>query len=82
MEFDTILSTLRYLFYDAVLFTVQDTDVTLNKICVALVAVVVALVLSKWVRALLRRRFFPRFQLDAGIEFACLRVVHSEFAVA
>lgn len=71
-----ILERIGDFIYNHVLFTIQDTDITLIKILVAIIIFLFSMLLSRWICMLLKRRIMPRFHVDPGLEFALLRVVH------
>jgi small-conductance mechanosensitive channel len=59
-----------------VLFTIQDVDVKLSTILVAVLCFVASAILSKWLRSLLKARLLGRLSIDPGLEFAFLRFIH------
>jgi len=76
MTFGEILALFRAVYYDTVIFSVKDVGVTPNHIVVAAFAIVLSIVVSRLTQRVLRERFLSRFQLDPGLEFALLRVIH------
>lgn len=76
MDFSQILGTIQKIFYETPIFSVGEKDITLSNLITAFLLVIVSIVLSKWVRAALKRRVLPRTKIDPGLEYAFLRFVH------
>lgn len=65
----------RY-FTEIVLFRIEDVGITLSHLAVAAISVLLALFVSRLIRAILRKRIFARMSIDKGVEYALLRFVH------
>jgi small-conductance mechanosensitive channel len=78
MDADSALlwERINYYFKDFVLFKIQDVGITASHIVVAIVAVVLSLAVSAFVRSTLRSRVFKKLDIDQGLEYALLRFVH------
>jgi len=72
----TLWDNLNYYYNELVLFRIQDVGVTLGHLAVALVAIILAFIASRIIRHIFRTRIFSQLQLDPGLEFALLRVIH------
>lgn len=70
------LGFVQRLWSEVPLFTIQDARITLSTVVVAVLAVFLSVLASKWARHLLQQNFLPRFHLDRGLEYALLRFVH------
>ena len=73
---NTLWSRLNHYFTEVQLFKIQDVGITLSHLMVALFSVLMAYLISFFVRAALRRRVFPRMRVDQGLEYSMLRVTH------
>ena len=76
MNWQEVLSLVRFIFYDQTLFRIKDVKITLNHLFVAGATVLIAIFISRVVRSILKKRFFPRFKIEPGLEFAFLRITH------
>ncbi len=63
-------------FLDTPLFHIQKTTVTLGAILDALLWVLAAFLLSKALQRALSRKIFPRFRIEAGLQYTLLRLTH------
>lgn len=66
----------HHIVYEAELFKIQDVGITLNHLSVALFSIVAAALISKITRLGLQRRVFRRLNIDAGLEYTLLRILH------
>lgn len=76
MDSKELWDQLQYYFKDFSLFRIQNVEVTVSNLVVAIVAILLSLLASRLVRKVLRRRVFTRLDLDKGLEYAFLRFVH------
>jgi len=70
------MEQIQYYFTDFELFKIQDVGITISHIVVAIISFLLALLVSRLVRGLIRKRLARKFQLDPGLEYALLRVTH------
>lgn len=71
-----IWQKIRYYFTELELFKIQDVGITVSHLVIAVLSVIIAFILSSFVRTTLKRRVFARLKLDRGLEYALLRFVH------
>lgn len=76
MDFGEILGMIQKVLYETPIFKVGDKAITLSSLITAVLLVVVSIVISKWVRAALKRRVLARVKMEPGLEYAFLRFVH------
>lgn len=57
-------------------FKVGDFEIRLSSLILGIVIFVVAIVISRWVRSFMERRLAARVNLDPGIQYTVLRLIH------
>lgn len=67
---------LHEIFYEFELFKIQEVGITLNHLLVALISVLGAIFISRMVRKILKKRVFRRMNIDVGLEYTLLRILH------
>lgn len=76
MNSETFWESINYYYKDFVLFKIQDVGITISHLVVAVVAVLVSLVVSKVLRSSLRNQVFKKLNIDEGLEYTLLRLLH------
>jgi len=76
MENATLWENINYYYKDFVLFKIQNVGITISHMAVALVVVLMSFVVSKIVRSFLRKQLFKKLNIDEGLEYTLLRLVH------
>jgi len=76
MGSETLWESINYYYKDFVLFKIQDVGITISHLMVAVIAVLVSLVVSKVLRSSLRNQVFEKLNIDKGLEYTLLRLVH------
>lgn len=76
MGSETLWESINYYYKDFVLFKIQDVGITISHLMVAVIAVLVSLVVSKVLRSSLRNQVFKKLNIDEGLEYTLLRLVH------
>lgn len=74
-ELEELIRNLRRIF-EAQLFRLGETPITLIAIIELVFIIVVSFLVSKIVRKFFRRRVLSRFKLDDGSQFVILRLIH------
>jgi small-conductance mechanosensitive channel len=74
-ELEELIRNLRRIF-EAQLFKLGETPITLIAIIELVFIIVVSFLVSKIVRKFFRRRVLSRFKLDDGSQFVILRLIH------
>lgn len=76
MDSSSLWEKLNYYYKDFVLFNIKDVGITLSHLMVGVAAVLISLVVSKLVRAAIRKHLFKKLDIDKGMEDALLRFTH------
>ena len=76
MENETLWGNINYYYKDFVLFKIQNVGITISHMAVAVVVVLLSFVVSKIVRSFIRNQLFKKLNIDEGLEYTLLRLVH------
>jgi len=76
MDPQKVWQSFNYYFKEFVLFKIQDVGITVSHLVVAVIAVLMSMVVSKLLRSALRKHLFKKVEIDEGLEYALLRIVH------
>ena len=76
MDSANLWENINYYYKDFVLFKIQNVGITISHLVVAVIAVLLSLVVSQVIRSSLRNQVFKKLDLDEGLEYTLLRLVH------
>ncbi len=76
MTIDEIMSLLYNWWAINPLFTIEDRSITISTLFISVLIIVLTLVFSKLLQRVVKGRLLARFRLDAGLEYALLRMLH------
>ena len=76
MNSETLWDNINYFYKDFVLFKIQNVGITISHLVVAVIAVLLSLVVSQIIRSSLRNHVFKKINIDEGLEYTLLRLVH------
>jgi len=76
MDSGNFWESINYYYKDFVLFKIQNVGITISHLVVAVIAVLLSLVVSKLIRSSLRNQVFKKLNIDEGLEYTLLRLVH------
>ena len=76
MGSEALWESINYYYKDFVLFKIQNVGITISHLMVAIIAVLLSLVVSQIIRSSLRNQVFKKMNIDEGLEYTLLRLVH------
>ncbi|MEZ4598606.1 MAG: mechanosensitive ion channel [Syntrophotaleaceae bacterium] len=72
----SLWDNINYYYKEFILFRIQNVGITFSHIFVAIAAILLSLVVSKFLRLTLRKQVLSKFNIDKGLEYALLMFVH------